>query len=168
MVPLLVQEIQGSLRGSAGWTGGLAAISGVSGLISGIVLGRLADRYPAPLLGKASSVGAGLLMIPQGLANGFLLLFSARFGMMFCSGGLDPVFQIWLAKVTPEERRGFVFGWASSARSIGWVGAASLSGLIAAGLGIRAIYFIGGALFFAIIPLIIICTRKVAENNDLD
>ena len=154
LVPLLVQEIHGSVDGVARWTGILFAVSSVGGLLAGPLLGQLADRVPPPRIARVCAVVAGLLMIPQGLAHGFLTLNAARFGMMFAAGGLDPVFQIWLAKITPPERRGVVFGWSSTARSLGWMLAPLVSGAVAAATSVRAIYLLNAALFVALIPLI--------------
>ena len=126
--------------------------------------GRLADRVPPPKIGKMSALGAGLLMLPQGLAHSFLLLFGCRFGMVFCAGGLDPVFQIWLSRVTPEHKRGVVFGWAATARSMGWVVAPLVSGVVASALGIRSVFFIGSLLFFGLVPLISVVVKRLARD----
>ena len=162
-IPLLVQEIHGKLGGASLWTGLLAATGGVAGMIAGIVLGNLADRVPPPQIGKYSSLFAGLLMIPQALARSFGLLFIARFGAMFCAGGLDPVFQIWLSKITPPHKRGSVFGWASSARCIGWMLAALSGGVVAAWLDIRTTFLIGAALYLLLIPAIAIGVRRLGR-----
>ena len=162
-VPLLVQEVQGTLQGASLWTGLLAAAGGIAGMLAGLILGNLADRVPPPRIGKASALFAGLLMIPQGLSRGFGLLFVARFAGMFCAGGLDPVFQIWLSKMTPAHRRGSIFGWASSARCVGWMLAALISGVVAAGLSIRATFLLGGGLYLLLIPAITAGVRRLQQ-----
>ena len=164
MLPLLVQDIHGSIQGVSIWTGSLSAFCGIAGLLAAPLLGRLADRVPPPKIGKMSALGAGLLMLPQGLAHSFLLLFGCRFGMVFCAGGLDPVFQIWLSRVTPEHKRGVVFGWAATARSMGWVVAPLVSGVVASALGIRSVFFIGSLLFFGLVPLISVVVKRLARD----
>ena len=164
-LPLLVQDIHGSLRGVSVWTGALSAAGGIAGLLAGPLLGRLADRISPPRIGKLSALGAGLLMIPQGLAAGFGLLFAARFGTVFCAGGLDQVFQLWLAKITPAERRGLVFGWSGTARSIGWIIAPLASGVVAAELDIRSVFFAGAALYVALIPGIGLAVRRLQRTR---
>jgi DHA1 family multidrug resistance protein-like MFS transporter len=160
-VPLLVQEVHGSLQGASLWTGLLAAAGGVAGMLAGLLLGNLADRVSPPRIRKFSALFAGLLMIPQGLTRSFGLLFAARFGSLFCAGGLDPVFQIWLSKMTPQHRRGVAFGWASSARCIGWMLAALSSGAVAAWLGIRATFLLGALLYLLLIPAIAAGVRRL-------
>jgi len=84
---------------------------------------------------------------------------------MFCAGGLDPVFQIWLSKVTPEQKRGFVFGWASSARALGWMLAPLISGAVAWWAGLRVIFFAAAAFFFLLVPLITFIVARLERQN---
>jgi DHA1 family multidrug resistance protein-like MFS transporter len=164
LFPLLVQEIHGSIQGAAFWTGSISAAGGLAGFLAGIVFGRLADRVEPPRLAKASSLGAALFMVPQGLVQGLALLFPARFGMVLCAGGLDPVFQVWLAKVTAPERRGSAFGWAATARSIGWFAAPLVSGLVASGFGLRTIYLVGGMQYVLFVFLIGYVGNRLANG----
>lgn len=164
-LPLLVQDIHGGLEGASLWTGALNAVGGVAGFSVGILLGRVADRLDPSRIVRFSSFWAGLLMIVHGLAQGFLILFPARFAMVFFSGGLEPTINIWLSKITPERRRGLVFGWAACARAIGWMLAPLLSGLIAATLGLRFIYAVGAALFFLLIPVVTLVVRRLTPDH---
>lgn len=158
-LPLLVQEIHGSLKGAAFWTGSLAATGGIAGFLAGPIIGRFADRIAPPRIGKISAFGAGLMMIVVGLSHGFAQLFMGRFGAAFCAGGLDPVFQIWLAKTTPAASRGFIFGWAVTARSLGWMAAPLASGVVAWIFGLRAVFFAAAAFFFLLVPLIALIVK---------
>ncbi len=162
-LPLLVQEIHGSLKGASIRSGALAAVSGIAGFMAGPILGRIADRIAPPRIGKISAFGAGVMMIVVGLAHGFGLLFFGRFGATFCAGGLDPVFHIWLARTTPAESRGFIFGWAVTAKALGWMTAPLVSGLVAWGLGLRAVFFTAAACFFLLIPLISLIVRYLPQ-----
>ena len=154
MMPLLVQDIHGKVDGVSRLTGTLFAVASIGGLLAGPVFGHLADRASPARIARLCAVGGAVMMIPQGLAHVFLTLVPARFGMMFFAGGLDPVFQIWLAKVTPAERQGIAFGWSATARSLGWFIAPLISGLVAATFGLRSVYFVNAALFLLLIPLI--------------
>jgi DHA1 family multidrug resistance protein-like MFS transporter len=161
-LPLLVQDVLGTVKGAALWTGSLQAVGGVAGILAGFTLGTLADRTGPARIGKYSACGAGSFMLVTGLARWLPMLFAARFATVFCAGGLDPVFQVWLSRVTPEQCRGAVFGWAASAKSIGWMCAPLVSGLVAAAFGIRAVYLVGPVLYFLLVGLISWVVRRMA------
>jgi DHA1 family multidrug resistance protein-like MFS transporter len=163
--PLLIQQMLGTLQGAAFWTGTLSGFGGAAGFLAGIVYGRLADHFRPPKIAQFSAVIAGLFMFGHGLAQTFLLLSMARFGMIFCAGGLDPLFQIWLAKETPPEKHGAVFGWSATARSTGWFLAPLISGLVASGFGIRPIYFVGALLYVGLLPLISWVVNELAVHR---
>ena len=103
-LPLLVQEIHGSLKGAAFWTGSLGAVGGIAGFLVGPIIGRIADRIAPPRIGKISAFGAGLMMIVVGLSHGFTQLFMGRFGATFCAGGLDPVSRSGWPKLRRRPR----------------------------------------------------------------
>jgi DHA1 family multidrug resistance protein-like MFS transporter len=161
-LPLLVQDINGSLDGVSLWAGAVNGLGGVAGLVAGITLGLAADRVSPARLARWSCMGAGLFMLCQAFATTFLALLPLRFGMLLFDGGLDPAMQAWLAKTTPPERRGLVFGWAGSARAVGFMLAPLLSGLVATGLGIRPVFVVGAVLFAALIPVISWVIRRGA------
>ena len=160
-VPLLVQKIHGGIEGAAFKTGTLFALCGLAGVLSGISLGWLADRTSPARIGKWSALFAGLMLFPQAFAGSLGMLYAARFGMVFAGGGLDPVLQIWLAKMTPEKSRGLIFGWSASARSFGWFFAPLAGGLVANMLGLEYIFICGGFLYLSLIYLIARTVRKL-------
>ncbi len=152
-LPLLVEKINGPEK-AATWTGLIASLSAIAGGISGTFLGWLADRTSAPRVAVWSTFFAGLLLIPQGLANSLGMLAGTRFGMVFFAGGLDPIFQIWLSKSAPDEKHGLFLGWATSAKSFGWFLCSLGSGVVAMAFGIRWVYLFAAGMFLLLIPII--------------
>lgn len=153
-LPLLVQDILGTTDKAATWTGTLSGFTAIAGVLAGPILGWLADKFSAPRVAVLSALLAALCMIPHGLATALPTLFAARFMMIFFAGGLDPVFQIWIAKSTPDRVRGVIFGWALTARSIGYIVAAALGGALAGFVGLRWVYVGSCLLFLSLIPII--------------
>jgi MFS transporter, DHA1 family, multidrug resistance protein len=151
-MPLLVETINGPDR-AATWTGIIASMSAVTGIFAGPLLGCLADRWSPQKVAMWSTGLAGLLMIPQGLATSLLMFGIARLGMVFFASGLMSVFQIWLAKSTPDSQRGTLFGWATSAKSCGWFLSSLVGGAVAMNLGVRWVFFSGALVFIALVPL---------------
>lgn len=164
-LPLLVQEIHGSIKGASTWTGSLSATVCVAGIISGILMGSLADKFSPGKIGIWSAIGAACMMVPMGLAYTFPILFIARFMLMFCAGGLDPVFQIWLSKSTPKKSRGLIFGWSATAKSLGWFFAPLCSGVVAAFFGLRTIYFVGAGIYLILVFMIYFIVKKYINKN---
>lgn len=154
LIPLWVQQLHGGIEGAAVRVGIMGAACSLAGLLSGVVFGRLSDKLSIPTLGKFASTGAGLFMLAQGLSPEIATLIASRWGMIFFSGGLEPVIQAWLAKTTSPEKRGLIFGCAASFRAVGWALGALLSGAIASAAGLQMIFFFGGALFLILVPII--------------
>jgi DHA1 family multidrug resistance protein-like MFS transporter len=155
---LLVQDIHGS-DGVSRWMGLLLALTGVAGFMSGFSLGHLSDKIGPVKVAVAASVLGGLLMIPQAMAGSFLVLFPARFGSAFCLAGLEPVFQAWISRKTPQKYRGSIFGWCGSIRAIGWLLSPIIGGCVAWFWSIRGTFFVCSAVIFMLAPIVIIANR---------
>lgn len=159
-LPMLVQNILGTIEGASLWTGTLCAVVGIAGLLSGVIMGALADKISPAKVGQISALAAGFFTICMGLSYTMAVLFLSRFGVMFFAGGLDPIFQIWLSKVTPKKSRSLVFGWSATAKSTGWFMAPLCSSLVSVFLGLRTIYFVGAGLYFLLILIIYIVVKN--------
>lgn len=164
-LPLLVQDINGKLEGASMKTGSLLAVCGVAGVLSGFILGWLSDIVSPARIGKWSAFAAAMLIIPQAFIVGMGMLFGLRFGMVFASGGLEPVLQIWLSRMAPEKSKGLLFGWSASARSLGWFLAPLTGGVIVSTLGLRWLYVFAGVLYLLLIPLIAWTVRRLDERT---
>jgi DHA1 family multidrug resistance protein-like MFS transporter len=145
--PLVVQTIWGSLDGAAFWTGAISSVGSVAGFLAGMLLGRIADRRGPMALARAAAVAGGAVMLAHYFVSQLFWLFPLRFGVVFCSAGLELLYNVWLAKITRPENRGAIFGWSASCRALGWVAAPLVSGGLAAAFGLKAIY-IGGAMAY--------------------
>jgi DHA1 family multidrug resistance protein-like MFS transporter len=163
MFPLLVQSLLGGqLAGAAAVTGMAGAAAAVGSMLSGVCFGRLSDRYPAATIGRLTTLGASLSLLSIGLAQSLAWLAPGRLLMYFFAGGLDPMFQAWLARSTPSAQRGRVMGFAVTARCIGWMAAPLLSAGVATVWGITAVFLVGPALYLLLIPLIGWLSRRMA------
>ena len=165
-MPMLVETINGPTK-AATWTGIIASLSAVTGVLSGAFIGWLADRTSPRTVAMWSAGLAGLLMIPQGLATNLATLMAARLGMVFFAGGLASVFQIWLAKSTPDSQRGTLFGWATSIKSCGWFLSSLAGGAVAMSLGVRWVYFCAAAVFIALVPAIKFITLHSRQEHPI-
>lgn len=154
-LPLLVQDVRGSLEGVSLWSGGLNACGSVAGLMAGLATGWLSDRFQPIGLVVAAAVLAAVFTGWQMGAHTFAVLFPVRFGAVFFAGALEPALNAWLAKRVPEARQGVAFGLASTTRSIGWAAGPLLAGWVAATslravFGVAAVGYLGLALLFSL------------------
>ncbi len=163
-IAIQVELIHGS-DSAAFWTGIICAGAAISGVFSGIVLGWLCDRFSPERIAIPATLLSGLLMIPQGLAANLWVFGGARFLNYFFAGGLDPVFLTIMSRVTPQEKRGSVFGWGASAKVGGSLFSSLLGGFIIYHFGVRWIFYIGGILMLCLIPLIGTLPREVLNSG---
>lgn len=163
VLPLLVQRLNGGIEGAAAIMGNLGAIGSIAAMIAGAVWGTLTDRIAPTRVATLCAVCAALACIPFALAErlGLHVLYVAKFTLAFLAAGLDPVFQVWLSKITAPERRGAVFGFASTARSIGWLGGPLLATAIVLVGDLGTAYWVVGVGFLALIPLMTWAARRM-------
>lgn len=162
--PLLVQDIHGSLEGAAIWAGSSHALCAVAGILAGFVVGHLADRIAPARIAMWSAAAAMVFVLPHMFLNDMYGIMTTRFFLFFCIGAIDPIFHIWMAKSVPAEKRASVFGWACTARCLGWMMAPAASGVIAATLNLRAIYAFN-AVFYVVMVLAIRYVMRWAKKT---
>ena len=144
------------------YTGMVSLAAAAGGLLSGIVIGKLSDRFSPALIAIPAAVLAAITAVLQGTAQSLWMFGGMRFFHYFTAGGLDPAFQTLLSRFSPEEKRGTLFGLAYSMRMVGILLAAVVSGGIIGLTGsIRLVFIAAGILFllllvpvFKILPLI--------------
>lgn len=146
-VPLLVQDIHGGMvAGSSSRTGLVLGVSAVAGFLSGPALGHLSDRYEPAAVAKYAAIAGGLLMLPQAFIDSLGILVLIRLAIALCVGGLEPIFQAWIARTSPGKDHGLVFGWITTSRSLGGIVAPLASGGTALALGLRPVFAVGACL----------------------
>ncbi len=161
ILPLYIQEIHGQLDGASKWAGAVFGVAAVGAILGGIILGRLVDKLSPSAVGKASAVAAGAFQALIGLFPKFSCIIPARFLMTFSAAGLDPVFLAWLSRVTPKSRRGTIFGWSVTAKSIGWAITPLASAGVAVSLNVRAVFLVGPLLFLLLVPVLGFVVRRL-------
>lgn len=163
MLPFLVQEIHGEVRGAERWVSRVNVMFSAGAFLAGFIWGWVADRVAPPKMARICAVATGASMIPQALASSFMPIMVGRFSMAFFGGGLDPVFQIWLARVTPADRRGSIFGWAVTVKSVGWGVGPCLSVWVGVNYGVRACFLVAAIFYILLIPLISFVASRVTH-----
>ena len=142
----------------------IAAAAG--GIISGSLIGYLADKFSSLKVALSCLLFSIVFEPGQGFAPSLIILGVSRFLTVTAVGGLEPVFLNMLSKVSPEEKRGQIFGMASSFRSIGMMIASPLGGAIMYYMGLRNIYVMAAAGFLLTIPVFLLSLNlcRKAQN----
>jgi DHA1 family multidrug resistance protein-like MFS transporter len=155
MLPLFVQSIDPA-ESPATVTGVIFTVAGVVAAISSLIWGRLGDRIGYRRLLIAMALGAGLVYIPQGLVVSVVQLIVLRGILGIFDGGLLPSANALIASSAAPERpgqrssHGTTYGLVYLANGMGFALGPLAGGLIAATVGLRAVFFITGAILLAI------------------
>ncbi len=164
-VPILVSRITEPDK-AVFYTGVISLAAAVGGLISGIVLGRLCDKFPPMLVAVPAVIISAITLVLQAAAATPFQLGTWRFINYTAGGGLDPAFQAMLARLSPEEKRGTLFGFAASLRIVGVMLASLLGGgIIYVTDGIKPVFICGGVLFLLLLPLIFCAMSKIKKQH---
>ena len=146
ILPLFIQVLLGSTKGSNSFIGLVQGISSAAGTLSAVYLGKLGDRIGHRPVLIGSVLAAALCSFPQALVTtGWqLLVLQALFGI--AAGGMAPSLSALLTRFTQPGSEGAVYGLDNSIAA----GARTIAPLIGAGLasmlGPRSLFVIAGSL----------------------
>ena len=160
-VPMLVETINGFDR-AAFFTGIASAAAAFGGILSGIAIGRLSDKYSPKTLLTCVILMTATLTATHAFAPNIYSLISIRFATRFAAGGLQPILLVILSRITSPERKGTFFGWSGSVNQAGGIFAALLSGSVAYYVGVRGIFISSAIIFFSMLPLSIPMLKAAA------
>jgi DHA1 family multidrug resistance protein-like MFS transporter len=144
IVPLLVAQLA---RGSSAVNSlaGLAmGVSGMTSAVASVGLGRLSDRIGQRPLLIASGALAAATFLPLGLTTQVwqVIVLQALFGI--ASGGMLPTANALVARLTPEGRRGTIYGFTTTVSSLGAFVGPLVGTALAAALGLHAPFLLIG------------------------
>jgi len=163
-IALLVETVNGP-EGAARWTAIICGAAAAAGVISGMLLGFLSDRFSARKILVPVLLCSGLMKIVQGASASLLMLGTGRVLNYFFAGGMDPVFQAMLAKLTPESKRGSAFGWSASSRTAGSIISSIIGGCVVYSLGVRWTFYTAGIIFFLLLPVFLLISSLQKRNT---
>ncbi len=151
IMALFVEELGAHGRVVATTTGAILAITGVANIIASPRWGRRSDQagYRATL--KHALLGAGLFAVPQGLAMAPWHLFVLRIPYGLMIGGIIPSVHAMIGLRAPENRRAGTMGVTSTALMLGNMLGPLVGGVVAGVFGLRAVFFVSGAVLFFIL-----------------
>ncbi|MDT6979794.1 MFS transporter [Levilactobacillus zymae] len=131
IISLYVRQLMHGVGPVTVVAGIIAALPGISTLLSAPKLGEYGDRRGTQRVLIFGYVFAVLMYLPQGFITSVWLLGVFRFMIGISDGALFPVVQTMLTKNSPQELTGTVFSWNQSFQALGSMLGSLLGGLIA-------------------------------------
>ncbi len=163
VVPLFLQRL--AKTDVVSMAGMIFAITGLTGAVSSIVMGRWSERLGLVKTLLGGLLASALFFVGQGFASsvtelGILMVLSG-----IASSAIRPVANVLTTRLVPEQDRGKAFGVLSSANALGWTPGPIIGGLIGAELGFRAVY-LSTALLFLLVAGVVWKTLKRVELEE--
>jgi DHA1 family multidrug resistance protein-like MFS transporter len=130
IISLFVKELMHGVGPITIAAGVIAALPGISTLISAPRLGAWGDEHGPGKVLLFGFLFAIVMYIPQGLVTSVWLLGILRFMIGISDGALFPTVQTLLAKGTPQHLTGSIFSWNQSFQALGSMLGSLLGGLV--------------------------------------
>jgi len=145
IISLYVQQLMHNVGPITVVAGIIAALPGISTLLSAPRLGHLGDTRGTGRILVFGFVFAILMYFPQGFVSSIWLLGVFRFMIGISDGALFPTVQTLLSKNTPRHLTGTIFSWNQSFQALG-----SMLGSLAGGVVSNWFSYSGVFIFTAI------------------
>lgn len=159
-MPLYVQQMRGTIDGSAMTTGLIFAGASIMTAISAITLAKLGDRYNKKHLIEIYLIIGVLITIPMLLVEsltGFAIFYALLF---FALGGVDPLIMSYSVSIVPENRRGILFGLRGMVGSLAWVFSPMMGSYISINYSINSVFYLIPIFLIMALGVILISRRK--------
>ena len=155
--PMMVEDFVGE-KWAKLVTGIIGAFAAAAAIISGVIVGRLSDRFPEWKITTPMQLAAALMLL---LAAGSSSIWGFGICHVLCNfalGGMYAVFQKVAAGLVERIRRGAVLGCATTMYNVGYMMSMKISGGIARRTAdepvqvdlLRFLYRLGSAMMFAL------------------
>lgn len=148
LMSVFVEEL-GAPGGYVAFFAGLVtAFTGLANMLASPLLGRWGDRHGSEKVLFWSLMTAAVLFIPHFFAQNIWQLLVLRFLLGLSLGGLLPSLNSLIQKAAPPGKESTVYGFHTSAISLGNMLGPLTYGLLSGWVGIRGIFLVTSAFLF--------------------
>ena len=163
---LLVEKVHG-FKGAAFYTGIVSAAASLGGFLAGLCLGWLCDRIAPRKLMLPILISSSSLTAAMALSVNVHMLIATRFFAAFAICGIQPVLQLMLTKITPQELRGTYFGWSGSVNTAGGIVCSLVGASVVWFCGVRGVFLTSALILALMLPLMLPVSRNVIREEAL-
>ena len=164
-IAMMVETVNGADK-AAFFTGIVSATAALGGVISGVLIGWLCDKYSVYKLIIPVVIVGVVTLIFQAFSPNIWSLIISRFLVFLAAGGVPPILQIMLSRTTDPALRGSYFGFTASISQFGGLVCAALGGVVAYFMNIRGIFF-AAAIFFALMIPVLVPTIRFCRKEEV-
>ncbi|MBO5792278.1 MAG: MFS transporter [Lentisphaeria bacterium] len=161
-LPQLVMEVETNSKEALRWTGWINGLCALGGMLSGLILGYAASKISLLKVLTFVIAAAGFMRILLAFAPSSEIILVERFIQVLAAGGMEPMFQAWLAGISRPRNHSMMLGWSATARSTGWVtGSLAGGGLAVLFGGVHGLFLVSGVLYFLMLPAMSWVAKRV-------
>lgn len=146
LIPIYVEELQGSLEGVYLTSGLVISAAGVAGAIAAPLWGRIGQNVGFDKILIWVFSGTGVAFVLQAAAGGVLVFGLLQFMFGFFIAGAMPMINTIATANTEADFRGRAFGLMMSAHQVGSMIGPLIGGLASSLVGIRMVFVFTGVL----------------------
>lgn len=160
-LPLYIQELRGTIDGSARMTGLLSGGIGLTAAASGLTLSRLGDKLNrlsllAILVGAGAAVSILISIFPAFSTLAIFILLT-----YFLIGGVEPLLMSLTSERVSAGNRGFLFGIQTMVGSLAWFVSPMLGSWISISFSISAIFTLFSVMLSLTFIISVFVRRKI-------
>lgn len=164
ILTLFIRELSPNIENIAFISGVIAAVPGVSALMSAPRLGKLGDRIGSQRILIVALLFSALLFFLMSTIQSAAQLGILRFILGFADGALLPAVQALLVKYSSQQVTGRIFGYNQSCMYLGNVVAPLLGSGISATLGYRWVFLVTSLLIVINAVQLIFSFKRLPKN----
>ncbi len=141
-LPLFIQELRGTIVGSARITGILSGGIGLMAAVSGLTLARLGDKMNRLKL-LSVLIGAGALSsVLIQIFPGFAVITLSLLLTYFLIGGVEPLIMSITSEQVNSSSRGFLFGIQTAVGSLAWFFSPLLGSMVSIAYSTKTVFLL--------------------------
>ncbi|OSM94214.1 multidrug efflux MFS transporter [Lonsdalea populi] len=164
ILTLFIRELSPNIENIAFISGVIAAVPGVSALMSAPRLGKLGDRIGSQRILIVALLFSALLFFLMSTIQSATQLGILRFILGFADGALLPAVQALLVKYSSQQVTGRIFGYNQSCMYLGNVVGPLLGSGISAILGYRWVFLVTSLLIVINAVQLIFSFKRLPKN----
>lgn len=145
-----ISSLAGDIPNLTFVTGLVFSLAGVSGAFAAPLWGRLGQKRGFIRMLTLSVVLTGLWMIVQGLPDTIVLFAASQFVIGLFFSGINPSINAVMAKYTPSDFKGRIYGMLFMAQQFGSIAGPLLGGFVATWWGMKSIFFVAAFILLSV------------------